>query len=460
MRIGHYRKIISQLNHLPFKSLGLILSLEIVLIIIACIFPPSFFFFSSRRLHTSWPRDWSSDVCSSDLASFFQVVGKGTDLVATYPGEYFHIPLLTLAVWAIFALIICVIGGSRGQTLGRKTVGIRVISRHTGRPLGGGSALLRGVTFNAIAAVPVVGWIIHLLLILNDSQSRQGAHDRLAAALVVPADVDPALARVHEATGFAPTPQGPAGVPWEYPGAAADQTHVINSPLARSLNAPPVASAPPAPLPAWLDRSGPSQPEPAPAVPAAPTTPPAAATPPAHATPPAPTAPPAAPVAPADPVATPIPDPAPTPPATPAGAPPSPRDDEVEMTRLVRPGQARRAYSPTAPEPVQARISVSDGQVVDIRGTTLVGRNPAPRPGERAVTLLSVKDPERSVSKTHIILGLDARGLWMADRTSTNGSIVTLADGQQIVCMPEQQVRVTPGAKIQVGNVVITVLPV
>src|SRR5690625_93034 len=67
MRIGHYRKIISQLNHLPFKSLGLILSLEIVLIIIACIFPPSFFFFSSRRLHTSWPRDWSSDVCSSDL---------------------------------------------------------------------------------------------------------------------------------------------------------------------------------------------------------------------------------------------------------------------------------------------------------------------------------------------------------------------------------------------------------
>src|SRR5439155_23168249 len=27
------------------------------------------FFFSSRRRHTSWPRDWSSDVCSSDLRS-------------------------------------------------------------------------------------------------------------------------------------------------------------------------------------------------------------------------------------------------------------------------------------------------------------------------------------------------------------------------------------------------------
>src|SRR5690625_7233303 len=29
----------------------------------------TYFFFSSRRRHTRWPRDWSSDVCSSDLPS-------------------------------------------------------------------------------------------------------------------------------------------------------------------------------------------------------------------------------------------------------------------------------------------------------------------------------------------------------------------------------------------------------
>src|SRR5207253_8607948 len=33
-----------------------------------CFFFFFFFFFSSRRRHTRWPRDWSSDVCSSDLA--------------------------------------------------------------------------------------------------------------------------------------------------------------------------------------------------------------------------------------------------------------------------------------------------------------------------------------------------------------------------------------------------------
>src|SRR5215510_109406 len=35
------------------------------------------FFFSSRRRHTRWPRDWSSDVCSSDLTGAAEEVGRG-----------------------------------------------------------------------------------------------------------------------------------------------------------------------------------------------------------------------------------------------------------------------------------------------------------------------------------------------------------------------------------------------
>src|SRR5207253_5072411 len=33
-----------------------------------------FFFFSSRRRHTRWPRDWSSDVCSSDLQNVIEAL--------------------------------------------------------------------------------------------------------------------------------------------------------------------------------------------------------------------------------------------------------------------------------------------------------------------------------------------------------------------------------------------------
>src|SRR5207253_5650904 len=37
----------------------------------------SVFFFSSRRRHTRWPRDWSSDVCSSDLGMSLALTGGG-----------------------------------------------------------------------------------------------------------------------------------------------------------------------------------------------------------------------------------------------------------------------------------------------------------------------------------------------------------------------------------------------
>src|SRR5437870_13846850 len=35
------------------------------------------FFFSSRRRHTRWPRDWSSDVCSSDLETCGPMIPEG-----------------------------------------------------------------------------------------------------------------------------------------------------------------------------------------------------------------------------------------------------------------------------------------------------------------------------------------------------------------------------------------------
>src|SRR6266702_8064765 len=42
-----------------------------------------YFFFSSRRRHTRWPRDWSSDVCSSDLfGKFLNTGGIGSETAA------------------------------------------------------------------------------------------------------------------------------------------------------------------------------------------------------------------------------------------------------------------------------------------------------------------------------------------------------------------------------------------
>src|SRR6266702_7121002 len=45
------------------------------------------FFFSSRRRHTRWPRDWSSDVCSSDLEG---LAARFDPVAAAKALEYAH----------------------------------------------------------------------------------------------------------------------------------------------------------------------------------------------------------------------------------------------------------------------------------------------------------------------------------------------------------------------------------
>src|SRR5690606_39878726 len=47
------------------------------------------FFFSSRRRHTRFSRDWSSDVCSSDLTDLFDATVDGHGRTAMQPIDHF-----------------------------------------------------------------------------------------------------------------------------------------------------------------------------------------------------------------------------------------------------------------------------------------------------------------------------------------------------------------------------------
>src|SRR5690606_6265582 len=48
---------------------------------------PAFFFFSSRRRHTRFSRDWSSDVCSSDLDENIAHVVDTAEELADWPHD-------------------------------------------------------------------------------------------------------------------------------------------------------------------------------------------------------------------------------------------------------------------------------------------------------------------------------------------------------------------------------------
>src|SRR5690606_9242235 len=98
-------------------------------------------------------------------------------------------------------------------------------------------------------------------------------------------------------------------------------------------------------------------------------------------------------------------------------------DDDVDVTRLTLVRGGRRRTDRTG----RVVLRLWDGTELPLTGTALVGRNPAPRAGEPVPErLVAVPDERRSVSKTHLAVGVDGDGAWVRDRGSTNGTVVTL----------------------------------
>ena len=65
------------------------------------------------------------------------------------------------------------------------------------------------------------------------------------------------------------------------------------------------------------------------------------------------------------------------------------------------------------------------GEQFEVRGLTLVGRRPEPRPGEPVKRLVTLQSDDMSLSKTHAQFQVVPDGaLVVMDRGSTNGSIL------------------------------------
>src|SRR5690242_20926165 len=83
-----------------------------------------FFFFSSRRRHTRLTCDWSSDVCSSDLAKLGQVTGKGLFAVIrdAYPNSLLRVLLGAVLIGNTIEAAADLGGMAASLTLDRKSV--------------------------------------------------------------------------------------------------------------------------------------------------------------------------------------------------------------------------------------------------------------------------------------------------------------------------------------------------
>jgi hypothetical protein len=107
--------------------------------------------------------------------------------------------------------------------------------------------------------------------------------------------------------------------------------------------------------------------------------------------------------------------------------------------------------------PVAWELRFTTGEVVTVSGNGLVGRRPMPQPGERFAHLVQVVDRGLSVSKTHLEFGEHDGQLWVADRFSSNGTVVRRPGEGGIRCEPGRRVLVPRGSRVEIGEQAFTV---
>ncbi|MGY4642924.1 RDD family protein [Cellulomonas sp. URHB0016] len=311
--------------------------------------------------------------------------------------------------------------GRSGWTVGRLFTGLRTLDVETRRPIGLARALVRGLVLVAGALACVLGLPLVLASPLLDRTGRRRGWLDLAAQDEV---LDVRGGRVAERAAALAVP---ASTPWPPDG----NEHV--EPKAVTAQVPAWAgrsSGGTEQLDAWLDEGA----QPALVL---------------------------APLAPrrrgpdldtrAVPLVRPASDPATVEPAAEPLVGRPGLDPQVEATRRVAPrgDLVAEDHGGGALRPASAEIELSDGRLLTIERTALVGRNPA---ADVDVQLVRVVDPDRSVSKTHLQIGVELGGVWIADRGSTNGTVVTLPDGAQVVCGADQQVRLRVGSTVTFGD--------
>lgn len=111
---------------------------------------------------------------------------------------------------------------------------------------------------------------------------------------------------------------------------------------------------------------------------------------------------------------------------------------------------SRSAGEPAQPGDWVAELD--DGRQVVVERLVLLGRNPQPQPGEEDAQLIKLADETRTVSKSHLAIGLDAAGLYVVDRGSTNGSTVTDPAGSSVRVQPGEIVYVEQGSIVSLGD--------
>ncbi|NEM90435.1 zinc ribbon domain-containing protein [Galbitalea soli] len=97
-------------------------------------------------------------------------------------------------------------------------------------------------------------------------------------------------------------------------------------------------------------------------------------------------------------------------------------------------------------------LQFSTGESISVFGSGLIGRNPTPQPGEYYDHLVVIRDPGKSVSKTHLEFGQEAGSFWVSDRYSGNGSVLREPGAAPRRLAAGRRYRIVRGTRVDIAE--------
>ena len=99
-----------------------------------------------------------------------------------------------------------------------------------------------------------------------------------------------------------------------------------------------------------------------------------------------------------------------------------------------------------------ARVTFDTGVNYPFGGSIVLGRNPVAPASHPTASPIPVDDPDRTVSKTHVVLTATREGVLVEDLHSTGGTVVVRADGEETPVLPGAPVQACAGDTVRYGQ--------
>lgn len=102
----------------------------------------------------------------------------------------------------------------------------------------------------------------------------------------------------------------------------------------------------------------------------------------------------------------------------------------------------------------RGRIRVSDGQVVELDNTVIVGRRPrsSRSTGDMLPTLVAVESPEQDISRNHVEIRAEGEHVLVVDLDTTNGSVLLRGGNDPVRLHPNEPTMVVSGDVLDIGD--------